>query len=218
MSRIHPTEKFSPGDSHPPSTPSLFTLWKRSTMNFQGTDGFTVFDHRGKLAFRVENYARNRCFAAAGGLLLMDGSGKPLLTVKPKALSMKNQWNGYRGELDCSKNATPSRLFTMRRPSSSLIHTSACEAEIHIDESKQTAPPDFKIEGSFGRRNCKITRGTTGEVVAKISRKTVNATLVLSNDVFTLTVQPCMEPELVMAFVIILDRICIKPFSPLLCS
>lgn len=53
-------------------------------MNFQGTDGFTVFDHRGKLAFRVENYARNRCFAAAGGLLLMDGSGKPLLTVKPK--------------------------------------------------------------------------------------------------------------------------------------
>ncbi|KAL2484968.1 Protein LURP-one-related 8 [Abeliophyllum distichum] len=174
MSRIHPTGKFSPAGPHPSSPPSVFTLWKRSTMNFQGTDGFTVFDHLGKLAFRVENYARNRCFtaAASGGLLLMDGSGKPLLTVKPKTLSMNNQWNGYRGELDCSKNATP-RLFTMRRPSS-LIHTSACEAEIHIDESiseNRSAPPDFRIEGSFGRRSCKITRGATGEVVAKMSRK-----------------------------------------------
>ncbi|KAL2509776.1 protein LURP-one-related 5-like [Forsythia ovata] len=88
--------------------------------------------------------------------------------------------------------------ISMRRPSS-LIHTSACEAEIHIDESiseNRSAPPDFRIEGSFGRRSCKITRGATGEVVAKISRKTVNATLLLSNDVFTLMVQPGIEPEI----------------------
>lgn len=58
----------------------------------------------------------------------------------------------------------------------------------------------------------------TGEVVAKIARKKVNPTVVLGDDVFSLVVQPGLESQLIMAFVVILDRICVKPFAPSLCS
>ena len=70
-------------DHHDQRRPLVLTVWKRSSMSFQGTDGFTVFDHRGRLAFRVDNYSRkNSCLK--GGLLLMDGAGKALLTLKPQ--------------------------------------------------------------------------------------------------------------------------------------
>ncbi|KAI8559582.1 hypothetical protein RHMOL_Rhmol04G0185600 [Rhododendron molle] len=62
----------------------LLTVWKRSTMTFQGTDGFTVIDSSGRLAFRVDNYTSKECRGGGGGVLLMDGHGKPLLTLKPQ--------------------------------------------------------------------------------------------------------------------------------------
>jgi hypothetical protein len=65
--------------------PAVLTVWKRSSMTFQGTDGFTVFDHRGRLAFRVDNYSRkSSCITGSGGLVLMDGAGNALLTLKPQ--------------------------------------------------------------------------------------------------------------------------------------
>lgn len=52
-------------------------------MSFQGTDGFTVFDRHGRLVFRVDNYSRNK----AARLLLMDGAGNGLLSLKPQVKS-----------------------------------------------------------------------------------------------------------------------------------
>ncbi|CAL5351655.1 unnamed protein product [Camellia sinensis] len=258
MSRIHPDlnrfqdlfEKVKDNDnqfqnqyridnSNSGSDDQVLTVWKRSSMSFQGTDGFTVFDSSsGRLVFRVDNYSRKDRFGCRGGLglVLMDGSGKALLTLKPQAqiLSMQNQWNGYGGEAGGhSGRSLKSRelLFTMRRRSSVTTTTTAtkeCEAEVFIGggggAKSRKSTPDFRVEGSFRRRNCKIIKcsssGGGGVVVAKIERKRVkNSTMLLSDDVFSLVVKPGFETQLVMAFVIILDRICPnKPFTPLLCS
>jgi hypothetical protein len=100
-SRIHPTTTTRPdllprrrgGDaggrassSPPPPVAALhqqYTVWKRSSMGFQGTDGFSVYDAAGALAFRVDNYSR-RSKIFAGELLLMDGQGAPLLALRPQ--------------------------------------------------------------------------------------------------------------------------------------
>jgi hypothetical protein len=59
-----------------------YTVWKRSSMGgFHGTDGFSVYDDAGALAFRVDNYSR-RSKIFAGELLLMDGQGAPLLALR----------------------------------------------------------------------------------------------------------------------------------------
>ncbi|KAJ6765329.1 hypothetical protein OIU79_021518 [Salix purpurea] len=88
----------------------MLTVWKRSSMSFQGTDGFTVFDPHGTLVFRVDNYSRKNGY----GLVLMDGVGNALLSLKPKILSMQYQWRAYRGDQDGGEKAN---VFFMRSPS-----------------------------------------------------------------------------------------------------
>lgn len=251
-------------DQPPPGPlPTAFTVWKRSSISFHGTDGFTVFDHLGRLIFRVDNYRRKRtarlsssvvvgsggggCRAqvhakehgGGGGLVLMDGFGKALLTLVPQLHmpSMHYQWIGYRGEDDQCKPRTP--LFMMRRPSQpspfllslrSLSTKIRCEAEVFVGDChrgaiKSSRKPDYRIEGSFKRRDCKIT-GADGRTVASISRKLARTTnsantstsVLLSDDVFSLVVEAGMEPALVMAFIMAIDRLCPKPHTPFLCS
>jgi uncharacterized protein YxjI len=68
-------------------SPAVYTVWKRSSMGFQGTDGFCAYDDAGRLAFRVDNYSRRRKLCA-GELLLMDGQGTPLLCLRPQVIRL----------------------------------------------------------------------------------------------------------------------------------
>lgn len=88
--------------------PSVLTVWKRSSMTFQGTDGFTVFDHHGRLAFRVDNYSRkSSCnIIKGGGLVLMDGAGNALLTLKPQVY-----YTSINGSLVCCICIYPAQLL-----------------------------------------------------------------------------------------------------------
>lgn len=212
MSRIHPSESNCNNLlRNEKASPCALTVLKRSSMSFHGTDGFTVFDENGGLAFRVDNYSRKN-----HGLVLMDGPGTPLLTLKPQTMTMRYQWNVYRR--DGFGRSTKSKVFSMRRPLPSIRRSNKSEAEVFMGGSREhDGMPDFKIEGSFRRRNCKI-RTHAGATVAKIARKKVNPTVLLSDDVFSLIIEPGIATELIMAFVIILDRICFKPFTPILCS
>lgn len=81
------------------------------------------------------------------------------------------------------------------------------------------AKPDYKIEGCFWRRHCSILTGT-GDVIAEISRKKAkNTSVFLGDDVFTIVIKPGVDFELIMAFIVVMDRISCKPFSTrILCS
>lgn len=57
---------------------AVLTVWRRSLL-FNG-NGFAVFDAKGNLVFRVDNYASG----SKAEVLLMDAAGKPLLTIRRK--------------------------------------------------------------------------------------------------------------------------------------
>ncbi|BAF29039.1 protein LURP-one-related 5 [Oryza sativa Japonica Group] len=227
MSRIHPSYQRQDAAAAAASTAApraaVYTVWKRSSMGFQGTDGFSVYDDAGSLAFRVDNYSRRRKLFS-GDLLLMDGHGSPLLALTPQIISMHDQWNCYRAsEEGQGKRARSQQLFSMRKCS---VMQSSHEAEVHMSgcthaSSDRTGHvPAFSIEGSFKRRSCKI-RNSGGEEVARITRKKAGAaslSLTLAEDVFSLEVQPNVDCAMIMAFVIVLDRICWKPYTPMICS
>ncbi|XP_042423977.1 protein LURP-one-related 5-like [Zingiber officinale] len=212
MSRIHPTvvsrsniEEEEQQQQLPTSTgASVWTVWKKSSMAFHGTDGFSIYDGKGKLAFRVENYSRkHKCFA--GELLLMDGAGKAIMALKPQILSMHDRWTGFRFEDGTETSSSKSHVFSMRRRS---ILQGCDEAEVFMETAKGgPAVPDFRTEGCFRRRNCKIL-DEDGREVASMARKKANKSITLGDDVFSLVVQPNTDVELVMAFVVIMDRIC----------
>ncbi|XP_010931513.1 protein LURP-one-related 8-like [Elaeis guineensis] len=214
MHRIHPTEgKIDVGELATTSkSPSVWTVWNKSSMAFPGTDGFSVYDSNGRLAFRVDNYSRrHNCFT--GELLLMDGNGRALMALRPQILSMHGRWSGFKGD-DGLKTKTRYHVFSMRRRS---IFQSGDKAEVFIGSPNDQSPtPTFQIEGYFRRRCCKI-RDSKGKEVAQICPKKANNSVMLGNDVFSLVIQPEVECELIMAFLIIMDRICQKPFTPWIC-
>ncbi|KAK4742524.1 hypothetical protein SAY87_000525 [Trapa incisa] len=215
MSRIYPAanSKTSPelvGECGR-SSPSIFTVWKRSSMNLQGTDGFSVFDEHGQLAFRVDNYSRK--IGGCGDLVLMDGAGNTLLTLAPEVLSMQRVWNAYEG--DCTGGG---RLFSVTKPWKFPTCLCLClmstfhggvepevEAEVFMGDSRW---PEYSVEGSFERRSCCVRKMSTGDVVAKISRKKVNPTVLLEEEVFSLVVQSGLDNGFIMGLIVVLDRIC----------
>lgn len=87
MTKIHPNAPVldSPRPAAPgrPSSPEeasveALTVWRRSLL--LNGNGFTVFDAKGNLVFRVDNYASGN----KGEIVLMDASGKSLLTIRRK--------------------------------------------------------------------------------------------------------------------------------------
>lgn len=58
--------------------PEVLTVWRKSLL--LSCNGFTVFDCKGNLVFRVDNYVAGH----RGEIVLMDASGKPLLTIRRK--------------------------------------------------------------------------------------------------------------------------------------
>uniref|UniRef100_J3NAW7 Uncharacterized protein n=1 Tax=Oryza brachyantha TaxID=4533 RepID=J3NAW7_ORYBR len=231
--QVHPSRG---GGGCRPDEALVYTVWKRSSMGFQGTDGFSVYDSAGSLAFRVDNYSRRRK-AFAGDLLLMDGHGTPLLSLRPQILSLHNRWNCYRAqeEQDSDKTSSPSvsqqQVFSMRK--SSALQSSD-EAEVYMspssdhhhgqpDASSSPSPsPSFRVDGCFSMRSCKIRR-SNGEEAARISSKNASVASVrpavsLGDDVFSLVVRPGVDVAIVMAIVVVMDRICRRPYAPMACS
>ena len=151
--------------------------------------------------------------------------------------SMHDQWNCYKvPEEGQAKRARSQQIFSMRKCS---VLQSNREAEVYMSSACATTtnspasdhvpghqPPSFWIEGCFRRRSCKIRRAGDGEEVARIARKKARASavspdkapLTLGEDVFSLIVQPDVDSAMIMALVVVLDRICWRPYTPLICS
>lgn len=58
--------------------PVILTVWKKSLLF--NCEGFTVFDSKGNLVFRVDNYT----ICKKAEIVLMDASGHSLLTIRRK--------------------------------------------------------------------------------------------------------------------------------------
>lgn len=142
---------------------------------------------------------------------------------------MRDQWNCYRASEEAGNRSSSRRqqLFSMRKCS---LVKSTDEAEVHVvgsgcnctttSSAQDAQVPSFRVQGSFWRRSCKI-RNSNGEEVARITRKKAISTsesVTLGEDVFGLTVMPNVDCTMIMAFVVIMDRICQRPYKPLMCS
>jgi len=66
------TTPCSPVDGNGNGNAAILTVWKKSLL--LNCSGFTVFDCKGNLVFRVDK----------GEIVLMDAAGKPLLTIRRK--------------------------------------------------------------------------------------------------------------------------------------
>ncbi|GKA17174.1 LURP-one-related 8-like protein [Tanacetum coccineum] len=70
--------RFLPESSTAGRSPVVLTVWKKSLLF--NCDGFTVYDTKGNLVFRVDNYANSN----KSEIVLMDSSGHSLITIRRK--------------------------------------------------------------------------------------------------------------------------------------
>ncbi|CAL4897149.1 unnamed protein product [Urochloa decumbens] len=201
MAKVHPNAA-DPAEPPPPSSPApapateeellSLTVWRKSLLF--NCDGFTVFDAKGDLAFRVDCYgARGRRHAE---VVLMDVAGKPLLTIRRRKLSLAEQWVIYDG--DAAAEPSKARpLLSVRRH---VSLRSSTKAVAHVTPLVPGASA-FVVEGSYGRRACAVL-DAHGDAVAEVRRKES-----VGDDVFRLVADPKrLGAPLAMGLVIALDE------------
>ncbi|KAF6158235.1 hypothetical protein GIB67_015029 [Kingdonia uniflora] len=168
------------------------TVFKTS-MFFAG-DGFTVYDSKGELLLRVDSYGPD--IRDTNELVLMNASGKCLLTVHKKIPSLHHRWEGFLGE----KTEGQKPIFSVRR--SSIIGRSSVTVDLFGNPSEE-----YQIDGSFVQRSCTFLNSSR-EVVAEIKRKVDASTnVVLGKDVFWLSLKPGFDGAFAMGLVLVLDQI-----------
>uniref|UniRef100_A0A5B7AR67 Uncharacterized protein n=1 Tax=Davidia involucrata TaxID=16924 RepID=A0A5B7AR67_DAVIN len=165
----------------------------KTSLFFTG-DGFTVYDSKGELVFRVDSYGPDT--RDKGELVLMDASGQCLLTVRRKRPSLHQRWEGFLGE----RIEGQKPIFSVRR--SSIIGRSSVTVEVYGNPSEE-----YQIEGSFTQRFCTMFNAVK-ESVAEIRRKVdASANVVLGKDVFSLCLKPGFDGAFAMGLVLVLDQI-----------
>jgi uncharacterized protein YxjI len=188
--KVHPNSSAEPSAAIAArSSPAVLTVWRKSLLF--NCDGFTVFNAKGDLAFRVDCYGKRR---AGAEVVLMDAAGRPLLTVRRKhLLSLAERWLIYDGDnIDSS-----SPLLSVRRSSSS-----SAKALAYVVTSKSNSKAEersYVVEGSYGRRACAV-RDADGDTMAEVRRKDS-----VGDDVFRLVADPRLGAPMAMGFVIALD-------------
>ncbi|ESW22749.1 hypothetical protein PHAVU_005G178100 [Phaseolus vulgaris] len=167
----------------------------KTSLFFAG-DGFTVYDCKGELVFRVDSYGpdtRDR-----DELVLMDPNGRCLLTVRRKRPSLHQRWEGFKGErMDGDKP-----IFSVKR--ASIIGRARASLTVEMYDSPGE---EYQIEGCFSQRCCTVFN-VTKESVAEIRRKVDPTTsVVLGREVFSLCVKAGFDAAFAMGFVLVLDQI-----------
>ncbi|WVZ00460.1 hypothetical protein V8G54_026529 [Vigna mungo] len=168
----------------------------KTSLFFAG-DGFTVYDCKGQLVFRVDSYGpdtRDR-----DELVLMDPNGRCLLTVRRKQRpSLHQRWEGFKGErMDGDKP-----IFSVKR--ASIIGRARASLTVEMYDNPGE---EYQIEGCFSQRCCTIFN-VTKESVAEIRRKVDPTTsVVLGKEVFSLCVKAGFDAAFAMGFVLVLDQI-----------
>ncbi|KAI4355750.1 hypothetical protein L6164_004493 [Bauhinia variegata] len=167
----------------------------KTSLFFAG-DGFTAYDCKGQLVFRVDSYGPDT--RDKDEVVLMDLNGRCLLTVRRKRPSLHQRWEGFKGErMDGDKP-----IFSIKR--SSIIGRSRASLAVEVYDKPGE---EYQIEGSFSQRCCTVFN-TLKESVAEIRRKVDPTTSVmLGREVFSLCVKPGFDAAFAMGLVLVLDQI-----------
>ncbi|PKA61812.1 Protein LURP-one-related 8 [Apostasia shenzhenica] len=223
-----PESHIFPGDDHrrPPASASItLTVWRKSLLF--NCSGFTVFDEKGNLVFRVDKYAKS---GSNSDIVLMDATGEPLLTIRrkvreiaiwicetqarfeklgisrsdhfsvPQKLSIVEHWQIYEGEASANPRLSVRKHVSFFR-SKALAHVTPCSAF----PADCGGAAGYEVEGSYAQRRCAIYDDSR-RAMAEIRRKEAVSGVAFGHDVFRLVVQPGIHAAVAMAVVILLEE------------
>ncbi|XP_022732856.1 protein LURP-one-related 4-like [Durio zibethinus] len=185
MAKVHPQATVSDPCIMSSAGRQIFTIWMKSLVCH--TNGCTVFDSKGEIVYRVENYdSKGSC-----EVHLMDLRGKVLFTILKKKLQIFGCWNGYRGNLACTRKENP--CFQVQRCCSFLRRDLACQVTVGFNKYWIVC---------LGRKKQGFKMvNIAGDIVAEVKQKQLSSGMVLGDDVLNLEVEPYFDHSLIVALV-----------------
>ncbi|KAG2315707.1 hypothetical protein Bca52824_018829 [Brassica carinata] len=153
MVKIHPDHTTS-GAGDITSSPYLttekesFTIWMKSLVF--NTNGCTVFDCKGNIIYRVDNYNSKSCRE----VYLMDLLGHVLFTLRSQKFGLFKTWEGYRSPSGTSDSTTNSEYFRVPSKdsySSYRVLTGSCRKNEQYHYKIVTRGSSLGIEDICGR-------------------------------------------------------------------
>ncbi|KAH6777592.1 hypothetical protein C2S51_008904 [Perilla frutescens var. frutescens] len=187
MAKIHPHPSMNTCSSS--GTTETFTVWMKSLV-FHG-NGCTVFNSKGDVAFRVDNY-QQKC---SRKVFLMDSTGNLLFSLNRKKLGMFGCWEGFKWIDSDVRMKRP--LFQVRRNRAILSKDNSCQVILGCDKNIKNY---YKIIGFEGKSSLKITN-FSGKVLAEATQKQSPEGVGLGDDVLRLRVEANVDRSLIMALV-----------------
>ncbi|XVF20082.1 hypothetical protein REPUB_Repub11eG0167700 [Reevesia pubescens] len=178
MAKVHPQAPVSDPCSMSPAGRETFTIWMKSLVCH--TNGCTVFDAKGEIVFRVENYDTK----GSNEVHLMDLRGKVLFTILKKKLEIFGCWNGYRGNFTGTKKKEKP-CFQVKKCCSILRRDIACQVTVGFNK--------YWI----------VTLGCKKQGFKMVKQKQLCSGMVLGDDVLSLEVEPYIDHSLIVALVTI---------------
>ncbi|XP_022739068.1 protein LURP-one-related 4-like [Durio zibethinus] len=185
MAKVHPAAEAPVSDSCNMSSAGreTFTIWMKSLVCH--TNGCTVFDSKGDILYRVENYDSK----GSSEVHLMGLRGKILFTILKRKLQIFGCWNGYKGSFTGTKKEKP--CFQVKKYCSILRRDSACQVTVGLNKYGI-------VSLGHKKKGFKIV-DLDGDTVAEVKQKQLSSGTVLGVDVLTLEVEPYIDHSLIVA-------------------
>ncbi|KAL7590292.1 hypothetical protein Lser_V15G39666 [Lactuca serriola] len=161
--------------------------------NPKGNVEITITDMSNKIMLKVKRCDTSFHYQR----VLLDVDDKPIVTMRKKIMSEHDRWNVFRGD---SKSKSD-MVFTTKTP-----HVFQSKTNVHVFLANKTGSKDvcdFKITGSWSKKNCTIYMGETSTTIAQVNKMQSSENIKLVKDKFMVTIYPNVD----YAFVVTLTGI-----------
>ncbi|KAL2509782.1 Protein LURP-one-related 8 [Forsythia ovata] len=215
MTKVYPNITIRTTESPPPkpfnssngdANSVVLTVWKKSLLF--NCDGFTVFDAKGNLVFRVDNYmAGNK-----GEIVLMDASGNSLFTIRRKRLSLGDCWLVFDGETGVNPRFTVRKQVNfLNSKCLALVTSGSCKETISSHKRNKVL---YEIQGSYTQRCCTVYDDKRQKMAEIKQKEAAVRGVAFGMDVFSLIVHSEFDLAVAMTLVILLDQMFGSSTSP----
>ncbi|KAL2548911.1 Protein LURP-one-related 15 [Forsythia ovata] len=154
---------------------------------------YLVTSADGNLMFKVEK------FPFHGTLVVLDASGNPVITLRPKKLTNHSRWQVFRGESTDEKDL----IFSVKRSSMFQIHS---KLDVFLASNTSEEYCDFKVKGTHSDSSCDIFAGNSSTPIAQMDNKMTAGSIFLGKDKFMVIVSPNVDYAMVVSLIIILEE------------
>ncbi|KAL7590293.1 hypothetical protein Lser_V15G39667 [Lactuca serriola] len=131
--------------------------------------------------------------------MLLDVDEKPIVMMRKKIMSEHDRWNVFRGD---SKSKSD-MVFTTKTP-----HVIQSKTNVHVFLANKTSSKDvcdFKIKGSWSKRNCTISMGDTSTTIAQMNKMQSSENIKLVKSKFMVTIYPNVDYAFVVTLIAIVE-------------